>query len=249
MISTTIVIPCYNEAERLNLQAFRDFAARHRDIRFLFCNDGSRDATPAMLDGLHAESPDRFGVHHLERNSGKAEAVRQGMLKAIEQGASMVGFWDADLATPLDAIPEFRDLLAARGDLEMVFGARVKLLGRQIERQPMRHYLGRVFATVASRMLRLPIYDTQCGAKLFRVHPEFITLVRQPFLSRWIFDVEIIARLIRARRGTDRPQACDVIHELPLQVWRDVKGSKLKGRDFIVVGKDLIRIQRTYLSR
>lgn len=249
MSQTTIVIPCYNEAARLNAAKFREFAAGHCDVRFLFANDGSKDATPALLDGLQAENPRKFAAFHLERNSGKAEAVRQGMLRACEQNPDYVGFLDADLATPLDAIPDFIAILDQRPEMEMVFGSRVNLLGRNVKRNLLRHYLGRVFATAAAAMLGLGIYDTQCGAKLFRVSPSFIELLREPFLSRWIFDVEIIARLIRARRGTDQPQASEVICELPLMEWLDVKGSKIKGRDFVVVAGDLFRIYKTYMRR
>src|SRR5690606_38221872 len=98
--------------------------------------------------------------------------------------------------------------------------------GRAIERHAWRHYLGRVFATAASLALRLRVYDTQCGAKLFRASDRLAELFRDPFRARWIFDVELIARLIRQRRGTALPGAESVIYEFPLLEWRDVPGSK-----------------------
>src|SRR4029077_432705 len=114
-------------------------------------------------------------------NQGKAAAVRQGVNYAMEQGAEYVGFWDADLATPLNAIQQFTAVFAARPDVDLVFGARVNLLGRHVHRKASRHYLGRVFATVVSAALRLPIYDTQCGAKIFRVTPATRVLWADPF--------------------------------------------------------------------
>ena len=145
-------------------------------------NDGSRDATLSILQALRSRFPDRIRVLDKQPNGGKAEAVRHGMLHAIDSGAcEITGFWDADLATPLAQIPDLTEVLLRDAHLTMVFGARVRLLGRNIHRQPVRHYLGRCFATTAAVLLRLPIYDTQCGAKLFRATPELREVLAAPF--------------------------------------------------------------------
>ena len=259
MTTCTIVIPCYNESARLDVEAFRRFVTPVHRVRFLLVDDGSTDDTATVLDGLRASDPARFAVHSLSRNRGKAEAVRQGILRALEGDADAVGFWDADLATPLEAIPEFCDRLAANPALRMVFGARVKLLGRHVERSAVRHYLGRVFATAASTVLGLPIYDTQCGAKLFRAGDETRALFTQPFRTNWIFDVEILARFRRLCRSAELgplelgppelgpPE--QAIYELPLSRWRDVAGSKVKPHDFFKAFFELGTIYWTYLRR
>jgi len=244
----TIVIPCYNEAARLDHAAFTRFAACN-DVDFLFVDDGSTDATRQTLDSLRESRPDRIRVLSLERNLGKAEAVRHGLIAACKTNPTYVGFWDADLATPLDDIRAFKDLLDSRPDIEMVFGSRVNLLGRNVHRRLARHYVGRAFATAAATVLGVGIYDTQCGAKLFRVRPGFGELLREPFIGGWIFDVEMIAREVRARRGTTMPAVSSIIYEYPLMEWRDVAGSKIKPADWIKVAINLGRIYAKYIWR
>ena len=247
MASALIVVPCYNEAKRLDTGKFEDFIPQGHSVRFLFVNDGSTDQTAQVLETLRRSHPDRFDVYGLPRNVGKAEAVRLGLLRAFASCPDYAGFWDADLAAPLDAIPSFCDLLDQKPGIEMVFGSRVQLLGRSIERRAVRHYLGRIFATVVSFLLGIRVYDTQCGAKLFRRLPRQVALFQAPFITNWIFDVEIVARLIQARRGTDLPRAEAVIYESPLLEWRDVKGSKVRSGDFVKALFETLRVYWRYL--
>jgi len=244
-----IVVPCYNEEKRLDSASFQAFRNPSHTIKFLFVNDGSTDNTLQLLESLRMSNSDRFSVLSRWQNQGKAEAGRQGIMSALDSKPDYVGFWDADLATPLDTIPQFVDFAENRPDLSMVFGARVKLLGREIQRKSSRHYLGRVFATAASAALGLAVYDTQCGAKLFRVSPLIRDLFQQRFQSRWIFDVEIIARIIQESRHKKMPQVGRVIYEFPLTEWRDIPGSKVGYRDFIRAALELYRIHKHYFRK
>jgi dolichyl-phosphate beta-glucosyltransferase len=250
-IPCMVVVPCYNEAARFHADAFEQFltSPASNNIHLLFVNDGSSDGTLAVLESFRQRFPERTSVLDQEPNRGKAEAVRNGMLRVIASGqAQVTGFWDADLATPLAQISDFLQLLDERPNLEMVFGARVRLLGRAIHRQALRHYLGRCFATVVSILLRMPIYDTQCGAKLFRVTPEFGQVLAEPFHSRWIFDVEILARFLSLYRG-DHVRLAKEIYEYSLPEWTDVAGSKVSGMDFVRAFGELATIYQRHLAK
>jgi glycosyltransferase involved in cell wall biosynthesis len=245
---TILVIPCFNEAARLPRPVFEAFVEAHPGVSFVLVDDGSADATGTLLAEMAARRPDRFRVCALGRNHGKAEAVRRGMLEALDQEPCFAGYWDADLATPLDALPEFVRVLERRPELAVVFGARVRLLGRAVVRPPGRYLLGRLFAAAAAQLLDLPIYDTQCGAKLFRCSPAVRALFETPFVSGWVFDVELLARMLAQQRSGDGLPVAERVYELPLRSWHDVSGTKLHPGDLPRLLLDLWRIRRRYLG-
>ena len=164
MARTIIVIPCFNEARRLSPEAFRDFAATWPDGAFLFVDDGSSDGTFEVLNAIrHAIPAQCEKSSGFRRTRGRRRPSAQEVLRAFESNPDYAGFWDADLATPLDALPLFERVFRERPGTDVVLGARVKLLGRNIERRAARHYLGRVFATAVAVTLRVNVYDSQCG--------------------------------------------------------------------------------------
>jgi dolichyl-phosphate beta-glucosyltransferase len=245
--SLVLIVPCYNEAQRLRADAFLEFVSRRPDVGILFVDDGSTDATSDLHARLVATAPDAIAALRLARNCGKAEAVRQGILRALTQGPSLVGFWDADLATPLHAVDDFLALAAQRPDVDVIIGSRVLLMGRDIRRKASRHYLGRVFATAASLALGIPVYDTQCGAKVFRATAEIGGIFAEPFRSAWIFDVEILGRYLNLPDDGGPPRS-HRIYELAVPAWHDIAGSKLRSIDFLRSLFELPAIRRDRLA-
>jgi dolichyl-phosphate beta-glucosyltransferase len=244
-----LVVPCYNEAARLEDEPMLALAEGRPDLGLLFVDDGSKDDTLARLRALAARRPDRIDVMTLARNSGKAEAVRQGLLAALSGPAELVGYFDADLSTPVSEMLRLVRTTDERA-ADVVLGARVALLGSEIDRKPARHYLGRVFASAASLLLGLRVYDTQCGAKVLRRSPALLAALQTPFLSRWAFDVELIGRMLAGAPGV-APTPAAAFLEVPLAAWRDVPGSKLRPaamagalKDLALIGADLARRRR-----
>lgn len=234
-----VVVPVWNEAGRLQRDAFLEFLGSHSGITICFVNDGSTDDSAAVLQHLVDARPGQVEVVHQPVNRGKAEAVRSGLRWAAEQGFAQAAYLDADLAAPLDAALLLLDELDRDPRLTLVMGSRVKLLGWRVVRSERRHYLGRVFATFASITLDLPVYDTQCGAKALRLDPRTMITLAEPFLSRWLFDVELIARFRDALGAS-------TIREVPLPTWVDNGGSSLRLRDYLRAPWELWKIRRRY---
>jgi glycosyltransferase involved in cell wall biosynthesis len=221
---TIIVVPCYNEARRLRPAAF-DQLLQDASLAVIFVDDGSTDGTTELIL-RHFAGHEGVDVLTLAENVGKGEAVRRGLLDAIERGASIVAYLDADLASPLSELTRLLQRLDARADVAVALGSRVRLLGHHIDRSASRHFQGRIFATAASLILGLSVYDTQCGLKAFRVTDALVDALSRPFKSRWVFDVELLGRLVSGPHQL-RP---DEFVEIPLLEWQDIGGSNLSMR-------------------
>lgn len=243
MAQTCIIIPCYNEATRLPVDDFRAYMRVHPDVHFCFVDDGSKDNTRSVLEQLQSENPVQVEALILPKNLGKAGAVRAGMLHKTAGSYLYLGYLDADLATPLPAIQDLQNQLEQQPSLDLVLGSRIKILGKDIQRDAFRHYVGRIIATCISVVLQLPVYDSQCGAKLFRSR-SVAGLFQEPFLSPWLFDVELLARLIRLY-GRDELLRGKVA-EMPLRQWIEQHDSRVKLTYFFKLWYELYRIYQTY---
>lgn len=242
MKKIAIIIPCYNEANRLEQDKIVEFIEKNNNICLILVDDGSVDKTLNVISTLHQAFPQQIISVALNRNKGKPEAVRQGFLKAFELSVDYIGYWDADFATPLYHIMDMYDLIE-KDALDIVIGSRVMLLGRKISRKPWRHILGRISATLASIILKSNVYDTQCGAKLFRNTDSLKQVFSFPFETRWIFDIEILSRYSILIRNLNQ-RIDDICAEYPLKEWGERGGSNVRMQAYVTSFLALIKIYR-----
>lgn len=237
-----LIIPAYNEEKRLPIEAYILWLKQENNHRLIFVNDGSKDNTIEVLNKLKSEFLGNIEVLDLQKNVGKAMAVHAGFNYVFNnvnnyKEHKAIGYLDADLATPLSEAVRLNDILL-NSNLQLVFGSRILKIGSDIKRKGYRHYLGRVVATFISMALKLPIYDTQCGAKLFRLNEITSTIFRKSFVSRWLFDVEIFFRIKNACNFNEK------VKEEPLLEWTEKGGSKITFKDTLKIPFELIKIYR-----
>ena len=243
MEAICIIIPFYNEADRFPVNEFMGFLQRDQETSFCLVDDGSSDETGIILRSLQEKFPGRILMITLPKNEGKAGAVQAGMISALPHFPSgYFGYFDADLSTPLEESFRLRSSLLEKPTLEFAFGSRVGILGVRIKRKLYRHLIGRVIATFISNILRLMVYDTQCGAKLFTRNLAN-QVFDKPFITNWLFDIEIFVRILGIY-GRDRIEAVAV--EVPVKSWIDKGRSKVSWLYGFRVFYDLIRIRHHY---
>lgn len=234
-----LIIPCYNEAKRLDKNLFVNFSESYPNVSICFVNDGSTDETPNIIEDI-IQNCSNFHSLHLKNNVGKAEAVRQGFLYSNEKFSSKyMGYFDADLSTPLKYHQKLKEEFEEYPEAIMVFGSRQLANPADIERRNRRHLAGRFVSILINYHLDLHFEDTQCGAKLFKT--EYVPqLFKDPFNSTWIFDVEIIHRL---RKLKPNEAIYNIAREIPVSSWRDVGDSKVSPFYFFKLLRELGKIR------
>jgi dolichyl-phosphate beta-glucosyltransferase len=235
-----IIIPCFNEEQRLPLVEFETFLSKNSKTILCFVNDGSTDNTIEVLLKLK-EKFKNVAIVSYKDNVGKAEAVRKGIIYCNEKFShDAIAYLDADLATSLEECVELSTYI--NSNINFVFGSRIMIIGSVIVRNHYRFLIGRIIATFISKILKLKVYDTQCGCKIFtKALSE--TVFKDPFISKWLFDVEIFQRIILIY---GRDQVLNKMVEIPLKRWIDKDGSKVKMSYFFRMLKDLYLINKRY---
>lgn len=238
-----IVIPCYNEEKRLDRKRIIRFSSSFKNILICFVNDGSSDNTLDLLNEIKQDFPNNISVLSTLKNVGKAEAVRTGILHCQSKYQyDKIAYLDADLSTSLEECAAIGELVDSA--VIFAFASRIALLGSTIKRKYHRFLIGRIVATFISKQLKLEVYDTQCGCKVFdRAISNLI--FTEPFISKWLFDVEIFYR-ITILKGRDK--MTEISLEVPLKSWIDTDDSRVPFSYFFKLWYDLILIKKKYQS-
>lgn len=243
-MKTAIIIPCYNEASRIDVSRYINFIATHPLYHLCLVNDGSEDATLKVLYTIKNACSERVTVIHLEENKGKAAATRTAAKFLYHQDTiRFIGYMDADLSTDFKDFKRLTQSLKQDANLSLVFGSRkTNGLNNIIKRGNKRKFFSMVIKSIINLILGLEISDTQCGAKVFKKE-EIPLIYGKAFVSKWLFDVEIFLRL-KKRYGKEI--VMQKIKEEPLLKWIGVEGSKITLFDSFQIPMRLLNIWVAY---
>ena len=237
-----VVIPCYNEEDRLSSDEFRNFAYQNLGYHLCFVNDGSTDNTLAVLEELRKGNESNISVYNCKKNGGKAEAVRQGIQYLMQdEQFDYIGYLDADLSTDFR---DFDDLVKTMetSQFKIVSGSRISRMGADITKESARKIISKTINIIIQKILGMPFKDTQCGAKVMN-REIASSMFKKKFVTKWLFDVEIFMRM---RKHYGKKEATNMICEQPLKRWIHADGSKLSMKDSIKIVGQLAQIAVVY---
>jgi len=236
-----IVVPCYNEQNRLPVTDFTSFLVNYPKAKICLVNDASTDDTLQVLNSLQNSFPKQIFLLNNELNLGKAESVRNGVFYCSKNKiAPHIAYLDADLATSLEECYEIGQNLDSQKSF--VFASRILKIGSVVERRFSRFLFGRIIATFISNILDIKVYDTQCGCKVFNSEIADL-LFGKPFISKWLFDVELFSRILCYYGKT---KSLQMMEEIPVKQWIDQGESKVKISYFFRLWYDLFLIRKVH---
>jgi glycosyltransferase involved in cell wall biosynthesis len=238
-----IVVPVFNEEYRLDFDYFSKIAALP-NIKLVFVDDASTDNSLALIRGF-SERIENMTFLSLDENLGKANAVRFGLINLHRTfDCHFLGFLDADGAFSFEDVrglsqkalggaigARLVDDMQDSNAINAYWSSRIGLSGRRINRSKVRFVLGRILANLISVFYRGLPWDTQSGFKLFKNEDIFISSIENDFKCKWLFDIELLLRLRKSDFGY-------MVWEEPLFTWRDVPGSKISFKGYLLIIKD-----------
>lgn len=231
----SIVIPAYNEEERLGStleRILRYLKPRGRAFEFVVVDDGSEDQTSEIAQQFAHKVDSQWSLRLFpnDGNRGKGYSVRRGMLEVQGTYALLT---DADLSSPIEEIPKLEKEVVD-GNCDIAFGSRdLKESDVQVRQSRLRETCGKIFNLLVRLSSGLPYADTQCGFKLYRMSSCRELFAKQT-LDGLTFDVEIL--YMARKRGL-------TLKEVPV-VWRHSEASRIRfARDAFQSACDLVRIR------
>lgn len=221
-MNIVIIVPCFNEELRFKLDYFANLV-NFENTFWIFVNDGSFDNTLKLIRKL--EYSKNVKCITLDKNLGKSNAIRLGMQFAFKSQSNIdwIGFLDADGAFSINDIRCNINLVSSvtMNSYEAVYSSRVKMAGRLIRRNILRHFVSRVITTFFGLIWKNIPYDTQSGFKLYRYDLDLHLLFIEPFRTRWFVDIELALRYIKLKQREMK------VWEQPVTSWIDVEGSNI----------------------
>ena len=205
MTKLTIVMPVYNEGERIyrNLIETVTQVEKFSDsFRIIAVNDGSSDESKQEIERA-AAADKRIGMISYDKNKGKGYAVRRGILMSKSE---YTAFLDADLEIPPYLLEGMLNKAEETG-AEIVIGSKMHK-DSKVEYPFMRRVLSYGYYVYMKMLFGLKVKDTQTGIKLFRTE-KIRPVLKAMKTSRFSFDIEILA--ISAKLGY-------TIEEMPVVV-------------------------------
>ncbi len=214
-IKFSIVMPCYKEENRLPayLKELKE-TLKEIPVELIIVDDGSPiESFNRLRDKISGELSGSIFLHRYERNQGKGFAISHGIHQA---NGEIVGFLDSDGAIPAYEVKNLLNIYSDNNSFDMLLASRIKMLGKNVDRSFMRHLSGRVFVTFISTLFNIPVYDSQCGFKLFKKN-SYESLKNKITDTRWVWDTQLLILFFLNKKK---------IHEVPID-WSGVADSKV----------------------